>query len=90
VNDPSLIALVNKLQDVFTTVGVSVSLLTIDISTALSEALNCGAFTGPKSHRSSPDCSGGIAIEWQELGIGEHSGQRFVRFKTPDTLTIAY
>ena len=61
VNDPGLITLVNKLQDVFATVGVS--------STCPEYSLfEINSFDqviiGPKSDRPSTDNRGRVAVKW--------------------------
>lgn len=94
VNDPQLITLVNKLQDVFTTVGVSLPRASRGLAGPTSEADNL-ASAGSKPNRSAPNSSGGIAVEWKEFGTGEHSRKRFVGQEpkpedVADTGTSAY
>ncbi len=53
------------------------------------------ASAGSKPNRSAPNSSGGIAVEWKEFGIGEHSWTRFVGHEPrqedgADTGTTAY
>ena len=72
MNDPGLITLVNKLQDVFTTVGVRLK-MDLGIGSALTRTI-----TGAKSYRSPTDSSGWFAIERQELGVGEYCWKRLV------------
>ena len=79
VNDPSLISLVNKLQDVFSTVGVSaraspntyMPVVVLGVSRA-SSAL------GPQPYRFAPDCRRRIAVQWKEFGAGEYCRTGFV------------
>jgi hypothetical protein len=73
VNDPSLITLVNKLQDVFTTVGVSRSLS--------AQIFKQGAYmivAGPKSDRLTSNCCGRITVKWQEFCTRKYCRKRFV------------
>ena len=75
VNDPGLITLVNKLQDVFTTVGVCSTQRFSSQKTSLKADV---CHSGSKPHRSTSDSGSWITIKWKELGPGEHSGERLV------------
>lgn len=70
VNDPGLITLVNKLQDVFTTVGVRFR------PASCSDSMLTLRLAGPKPHRPSSNRCRRLAIEWKEFGLGKHSWQR--------------
>lgn len=74
VNDPGLITLVNKLQDVFTTVGVSAL---ANRSQSWYSANAC--FTpGTKSYRSSSDSGRRLAVKRKEFSFRKYCWQRFV------------
>jgi hypothetical protein len=71
VNDPGLITLVNKLQDVFTTVGVRSFLYSLQRRkhvTAISRGRKLMPDIGPKSHRSATNRRRRIAVQWKEFG----------------------
>ncbi|KAN0080722.1 Dynamin central region domain containing protein [Elaphomyces granulatus] len=80
VNDPTLISLVNRLQDVFATVGVSRTLL---LSASDRPVLKLDKLNphrpGPKSHRPTTDSCRRIAVKWEEFCTGKYSWQGFVR-----------
>lgn len=80
VNDPSLISLVNKLQDVFSTVGVSATnppaRSPFRRPSLLSPLVNSPP--GPKPHRSAPNRSRRFAVEWKEFRLREHRRPGFV------------
>ena len=80
VNDPGLITLVNKLQDVFTTVGVGLG----KIYGSKCRADSTRVIQGTKSDRSASDCCRGLPIQWEEFRLGEHRRQRLVRRNQPD------
>jgi len=73
VNDPSLITLVNKLQDVFTTVGVS-----IDLFLNRSTTVCADSETGAKPNRPSSNHSRWLTVKRQEFCVGEHRRKRLV------------
>ena len=76
VNDPSLISLVNKLQDVFTTVGVRLLIL----ATKMSENNEIDhPFLGAKPYRFATDSCCGIAIQREEFSTGKYRRTRLVR-----------
>ncbi len=75
MNDPGLITLVNKLQDVFTTVGVRIYKGETEETLMLTHIL-----IGAKSYRSSSDSSRWLAIKRKEFRIGEHSWARLVSY----------
>ena len=75
MNDPGLITLVNKLQDVFTTVGVRGITSLCKIQKKLMQNT-----AGPKSHRSTSNSGRWLAIERKEFSVREHSRERFVGF----------
>ncbi len=68
VNDPTLIALVNKLQDVFTTVGVSTKRLcpanVIRKPNSSFQATSDLLPAGTKPDRFTTDCCGRVTVEW--------------------------
>ena len=80
VNDPELITLVNKLQDVFTTVGVG-KLTSPQARRRLADQSR--GSTGPESHRSTSDRGCRIAVKREKFSLRKHSGKRFVR-RPPD------
>lgn len=75
MNDPGLITLVNKLQDVFTTVGVSTPGTAGLYDMSLTSPLNN---IGPEPNRSTSDRGRRITVKREEFSIGEYSGKRFV------------
>jgi hypothetical protein len=80
VNDPGLITLVNKLQDVFTTVGVrclSPNLRTALRHRYLSES-QLMPDPGPKPYRFATNRRRRIAVLRKEFRAGKHCRQRFV------------
>ena len=89
VNDPTLIALVNKLQDVFTTVGVCHLLRTIAIASWLQWNLTVLQL-GPKSHRLASDRRRRLPVERKEFGAGKYRGKRLVSMiNSPGTVEPA-
>lgn len=84
MNDPGLITLVNKLQDVFTTVGVCFppkdqpSNLATDLSRCPEDCTDTDVL-GPKSYRLTSDRCCGITVKWKEFGTGKHCRAGLVR-----------
>lgn len=79
MNDPGLITLVNKLQDVFTTVGVcgATHPRLTNITASFLGLIHC---SGAKSNRFTTNSCGRISIKWKEFGVGEYRGPRLVGF----------
>ena len=73
VNDPTLITLVNKLQDVFTTVGVC----DFGPITQVQESTDSGVL-GTKSDRPTTNSRRWLSVEREEFGTREYRGKRFV------------
>lgn len=81
VNDPGLITLVNKLQDVFTTVGVCAFLP--PMAARLRQASRSSNHVlmptlGSKPYRSTPDCCRRIAIQRKVVRAREYCRSRLV------------
>jgi hypothetical protein len=78
VNDPGLITLVNKLQDVFTTVGVS-GFQCCRKDVWIVNMADSMIHIGSKPHRSASNRRSGFAVEREVISVGEHCWERLVR-----------
>jgi hypothetical protein len=81
VNDPGLITLVNKLQDVFTTVGVrnsSSATYYCILGTVIPRSRILMPDVGPKPYRSAANRRRRVAVQWKEFGAREHCWARLV------------